>query len=195
MELKCDICDGRLVVDKGGAVFCSQCGSVYTIAAMREKYQNMQEKSSFEETEEPSTKVIGAGEASKETIISKMTMLEELGDIDSAENMGIQYLLDNPNTADVRDEVEKIRNFKKSVKTAGTVLKGTVISIKEWGVFLEFYKGCEGMVHISQLCNKTIGNPTEVCKIGDELTVRCIGMDRMGRISYSAKDYSNENGF
>ena len=190
-NLTCDICDGRLVVDKGGTVFCSKCGSVYTIAAMREKHQRLQSMDAYEEELQNSSIVT----EDQKKILSKVKVYRELGELESAENICIQYLGDHPEADSVRDEIENIRNYKIAVKTAGSVLKGKVVSIKEFGVFVEFYKGCEGMVHISQLSNNRLNSCNEVCKIGDELWVKCIGVDKMGRISYSAKGCSEKNGF
>lgn len=192
-NLTCDICDGRLVVDKGGAVICSKCGSVYTVAAMREKYQRLQ-GTDADEQEKPKEE-ISVVTGDQESILSKVKVYKELGDIDSAENVCVQYLVDHPDANPVREEIENIKAYKLSVKTEGTILKGKVVSIKEFGVFVEFYKGCEGMVHISQLSNKRLNSCNEVCKIGDEVWVKCRGLDKMGRISYSAKECSDKNRF
>jgi len=70
----------------------------------------------------------------------------------------------------------------------GQIFKGTVVSIKEFGAFVEFAPGKEGMVHISKICNERIKHVEEVLTLGDKVTVVCLGKDKMGRISFSMKD-------
>ena len=70
----------------------------------------------------------------------------------------------------------------------GQVLKGKVVSIKEFGAFVEFAPGKEGMVHISKIADRRIDRVEDVLSLGDEVTVVCLGKDRMGRISFSMKD-------
>ena len=70
----------------------------------------------------------------------------------------------------------------------GQIFKGKVVSIKEFGAFIEFAPGKEGMVHISKIANKRIDHVEDVLTLGDEVTVVCLGKDKMGRISFSMKD-------
>ena len=70
----------------------------------------------------------------------------------------------------------------------GQVLEGTVISIKDFGAFLEFAPGKEGMVHISKLDKKRVNHVEDVLTLGDVIKVKCMGKDKMGRISFSKKD-------
>ena len=70
----------------------------------------------------------------------------------------------------------------------GQIFKGKVVSIKEFGAFIEFAPGNEGMVHISKIANKRIDHVEDVLTLGDEVTVVCLGKDKMGRISFSMKD-------
>jgi polyribonucleotide nucleotidyltransferase len=72
--------------------------------------------------------------------------------------------------------------------TEGMLLTGTVISIKEFGAFLEFAPGKEGMVHISKISNERIKAVEDVLKIGDVVKVVCTGQDKMGRFNFSMKD-------
>ena len=71
---------------------------------------------------------------------------------------------------------------------AGQVLEGKVISIKEFGAFLEFAPGKEGMVHISKISKERIKQVEDVLTLGDVVKVVCLGKDKMGRISFSMKD-------
>lgn len=71
---------------------------------------------------------------------------------------------------------------------AGQVLEGKVISIKEFGAFIEFAPGKEGMVHISKISKTRINTVEEVLTLGEEVKVVCLGKDKMGRMSFSIKD-------
>ena len=70
----------------------------------------------------------------------------------------------------------------------GQILTGTVVSIKEFGAFLEFAPGKEGMVHISKIAKERINRVEDVLTLGDKVKVVCLGKDKMGRISFSIKD-------
>ncbi|HHU70781.1 MAG TPA: polyribonucleotide nucleotidyltransferase [Clostridiales bacterium] len=70
----------------------------------------------------------------------------------------------------------------------GKLYKGKVISIKDFGAFIEFAPGKEGMVHISKLAKHRVEHVEDVLTLGDEITVVCLGQDKMGRISFSLKD-------
>ena len=70
----------------------------------------------------------------------------------------------------------------------GQILSGTVVSIKEFGAFIEFAPGKEGMVHISKIAKHRINRVEDVLTLGDKVTVVCLGKDKMGRLSFSMKD-------
>ncbi len=71
---------------------------------------------------------------------------------------------------------------------AGQIFKGVVVSIKEFGAFVEFAPGKEGMVHISKIAKERINRVEDVLTLGDKVTVVCLGKDKMGRMSFSMKD-------
>ena len=71
---------------------------------------------------------------------------------------------------------------------AGQVLEGKVISIKEFGAFVEFAPGKEGMVHISKISKERVNHVEDVLTLGDTVKVVCLGKDKMGRFSFSMKD-------
>ncbi len=71
---------------------------------------------------------------------------------------------------------------------AGQIFKGVVVSIKEFGAFVEFAPGKEGMVHISKIAKERINRVEDVLTLGDKVTVKCMGKDKMGRMSFSMKD-------
>ena len=70
----------------------------------------------------------------------------------------------------------------------GQIFKGKVVSIKEFGAFVEFAPGKEGMVHISKIAKERIEHVEDVLTLGDEVKVVCLGKDKMGRMSFSIKD-------
>ena len=74
----------------------------------------------------------------------------------------------------------------------GQILEGTVVSIKEFGAFIEFAPGKEGMVHISNIANRRINHVEDELTLGDKVKVICLGKDKMGRISFSIKDVPEE---
>ena len=74
----------------------------------------------------------------------------------------------------------------------GQIFTGTVVSIKEFGAFVEFAPGKEGMVHISKISKERINRVEDVLTLGDKVKVVCLGKDKMGRISFSMKDVPAE---
>ena len=87
--------------------------------------------------------------------------------------------------------MEKAKRYVEIIVTdfeAGQVLTGKVVSIKEFGAFIEFAPGKEGMVHISKISKQRINRVEDVLTLGDKVTVVCLGKDKMGRISFSMKD-------
>ena len=87
--------------------------------------------------------------------------------------------------------MDKAVDMIKTITTdfeAGQVFKGVVVSIKEFGAFVEFAPGKEGMVHISKISKERINRVEDVLTLGDKVTVVCLGKDKMGRMSFSMKD-------
>ena len=88
------------------------------------------------------------------------------------------------------DSMEQARKMIATIVTdfeAGMVLEGDVVSIKEFGAFIEFAPGKEGMVHISKIAKQRIDHVEDVLSIGDHVKVVCLGKDKMGRLSFSIK--------
>ncbi len=75
---------------------------------------------------------------------------------------------------------------------AGQIFRGKVVSIKEFGAFIEFAPGKEGMVHISKIARERINRVEDVLTLGDMVNVVCLGKDKMGRISFSMKDVAQK---
>ena len=90
-----------------------------------------------------------------------------------------------------KENMEKAAKYIQTIVTdyeAGQLFEGKVISIKEFGAFVEFAPGKEGMVHISKLSKQRVDKVEDVVSIGDVVKVVCLGKDKMGRFSFSMKD-------
>ena len=91
-------------------------------------------------------------------------------------------------------DAEKMDQTVKAIKVIvnefrkGQILTGKVVSIKEFGAFVEFAPGKEGMVHISKVSKERINHVEDILTLGDKVQVICLGKDKMGRISFSIKD-------
>ncbi|EXC20316.1 Polyribonucleotide nucleotidyltransferase [Morus notabilis] len=69
----------------------------------------------------------------------------------------------------------------------GGVYKGVVTSVKEYGAFVEFNGGQQGLLHISELSHEPVSRPSEVVSVGQKITAKCIGQDVRGNIKLSLK--------
>ncbi len=91
--------------------------------------------------------------------------------------------------------MDKAVEYIKTIVTdyqEGQIFKGIVVSIKEFGAFVEFAPGKEGMVHISKIARERINRVEDVLTLGDKVTVVCLGKDKMGRMSFSMKDVAQK---
>ena len=129
---------------------------------------------------------------------------EKIGDVVGKSGKVINAIIDETGVKiDINDDgmvsvcgvdKEMIAKAIKYIKTivtdfeAGQILEGTVVSIKEFGAFIEFAPGKEGMVHISKVAKERINHVEDVLTLGDRVKCKCLGKDKMGRISFSIKD-------
>ena len=136
-------------------------------------------------------------------IIQMQIEPEKIGDVVGQRGKTINAIIDQTGVKiDITDDgfvsicgtdkamMDKAAEMIKIITTEfeeGQVFKGKVISIKEFGAFLEFAPGKEGMVHISKLSDKRVAKVEDVVNIGDEVTVKVIEVDKMGRINLSMK--------
>ncbi|MBP5595983.1 MAG: polyribonucleotide nucleotidyltransferase [Pseudobutyrivibrio sp.] len=103
-------------------------------------------------------------------------------------------ITDEGNVSICGTDAAKMDEAKKMIEIITTdfekdqVLTGKVVSIKEFGAFVEFAPGKEGMVHISKIAKERIDRVEDVLTLGDTVKVVCLGKDKMGRISFSIKD-------
>ena len=80
-----------------------------------------------------------------------------------------------------------IQNIVREVEE-GKVYSAKVVSIEEFGCFVQVWPGCEGLVHISKLSKERVEKTEDVVKVGDEILVKAIGTDKKGRLNFSRKD-------
>jgi polyribonucleotide nucleotidyltransferase len=69
----------------------------------------------------------------------------------------------------------------------GKIYRGKVVTIKDFGAFVEFLPGKDGLVHISELANFRVKQTEDIVKLGDEIWVKCLGVDEKGRVRLSRK--------
>jgi len=79
-----------------------------------------------------------------------------------------------------------IRGMTQEI-TVGETYEGTVVTIKEFGAFVEVLPGKDGLVHISELADFRVRRVEDVVKVGDRITVKCIGVDERGKVKLSRK--------
>ncbi len=129
---------------------------------------------------------------------------QKIGDVVGQHGKNINAIIDETGVKiDITDDgavsicgtdKEKMEEAKRLIEVivtdfeAGQVLTGKVVSIKEFGAFLEFAPGKEGMVHISKLAKNRVNRVEDVLTLGDVVKVVCLGKDKMGRFSFSMKD-------
>jgi polyribonucleotide nucleotidyltransferase len=76
----------------------------------------------------------------------------------------------------------------------GAIYEGKVVSMKDFGVFVNFFGPKDGLVHVSQMANKRIGHPKEMVKEGDKVWVKLMGLDEKGKVRLSMKVVDQETG-
>ncbi len=89
-----------------------------------------------------------------------------------------------------KDIIEKTAKMIKDVVRVpeeGKIYNGKVTRIIETGAFVELWPGCEGMVHISELDVKHTSRVEDICNVGDDIIVKCLGFDKRGRLNLSRK--------
>ena len=69
----------------------------------------------------------------------------------------------------------------------GKIYEGKVVSVRDFGAFIEILPGQDGLCHVSELDNNYVKNVTDVCNVGDTLKVKVINIDDQGRVKLSRK--------
>ena len=88
--------------------------------------------------------------------------------------------------------IRKINNIIREAEV-GKIYEAKVVRIEKFGCFVEIWDGCEGLVHISKLAKERVEKVEDVVKVGDQILVKCIGIDEKGRIDFSRKDAFENN--
>lgn len=87
----------------------------------------------------------------------------------------------------INKTAQMIKDIVREVEE-GKIYTAKVVSTEEFGCFVQLWPGCEGLVHISKLAKDRVENVTDVVKVGDEIVVKAIGVDKKGRLNFSRKD-------
>ena len=87
----------------------------------------------------------------------------------------------------INEAKELIENIVKEVEV-GEIYTGKVVKVEDFGCFVELWPGCEGMVHVSHLDKERVEKPSDIVKVGDEIIVKSLGLDRRGRLNLSRKE-------
>ncbi len=111
------------------------------------------------------------------------------------EQTGVRIDIDDSGAVSIcgtdKEAMDKAIKLVQTIVTdfeEGMILEGTVVSIKDFGAFIEFAPGKEGMVHISKIAKNRINRVEDVLTLGDHVRCVCLGKDKMGRLSFSIKD-------
>lgn len=83
--------------------------------------------------------------------------------------------------------IKMIRDLTQEAEV-GKIYQGTVRKIMEFGAFVEIYPGTDGLVHVSELAHERVKNVSDVVAEGDSILVKCIGIDKQGKIKLSRKE-------
>lgn len=134
--------------------------------------------------------VIGRGGEMITKIILEASNVKTVNDKDAVkvdlEDDGrvIIYHTDKDIIAKTRKMIEDVL---REVET-GKVYTGKVTKVEDFGVFVELWPGCEGLVHVSQLANERVEKPSDIISLGDEIMVKSLGYDNKGRLNLSRKE-------
>jgi len=85
-------------------------------------------------------------------------------------------------------------NLVSAEAEEGVIYNGKVTGIKEFGAFVEIFPGRDGLVHISELADFRVNSVEDICKLGDQMWVKCIGVDERGKIRLSRRAAMQEKG-
>ena len=83
--------------------------------------------------------------------------------------------------------IKMIRDLTQEA-TVGKLYLGTVRKVMEFGAFVEIFPGTDGLVHVSELDTERVRNVTDILNEGDQVLVKCIGIDKQGKIKLSRKE-------
>ena len=87
----------------------------------------------------------------------------------------------------INKTAERIKNIAREVEI-GKVYTCKVVDVEDFGIFVELWPGCEGLIHVSQLDTKRVDKPSDLFKVGDEVIAIATGYDKKGKLNLSRKD-------
>ena len=90
-----------------------------------------------------------------------------------------------------RDIINKTKEMIESIVReveVGKIYEAKVVKIEDFGCFVQLWPGCEGLVHVSQLADTRVDKVEDIVKLGDEIIVKALGLDKKGRQNFSRKD-------
>ena len=134
--------------------------------------------------------VIGRGGDMITKIILEASKVSSVNDKDAVkvdlEDDGrvIIYHTDKDIIAKTRKMIEDVVRVVEDDK----IYTGKVVKVEDFGVFVELWPGCEGLVHVSQLDYKRVEKPSDIVSVGDEIMVKSLGYDNRGRLNLSRKE-------
>ena len=134
--------------------------------------------------------VIGRGGDMITKIILEASKVSSVNDKDAVkvdlegDGRVIIYHTDKDIIAKTRKMIEDVVRVVEDDK----IYTGKVVKVEDFGVFVELWPGCEGLVHVSQLDHKRVEKPSDVVSVGDEIMVKSLGYDNRGRLNLSRKE-------
>ena len=87
----------------------------------------------------------------------------------------------------INKTAERIKNIAREVEI-GKTYTCKVVNVEDFGIFVELWPGCEGLIHVSQLDTKRVDKPSDLFKVGDEVIAVATGYDKKGKLNLSRKD-------
>ena len=90
-----------------------------------------------------------------------------------------------------RDIINKTREMIENITREaekGKIYDAKVVKVEDFGCFVQIWPGCEGLVHVSQLAEERVEKASDMVSVGDEIVVKCLGLDKKGRLNFSRKE-------
>jgi polyribonucleotide nucleotidyltransferase len=119
-------------------------------------------------------KCLGVDERGKVKLSRKAAMAEMNGEVDETGGQSSGPAREKREVSDEEPE-------------EGKLYQGTVVTIKDFGCFVEFLPGRDGLVHVSELAQSRVKNVEDIVQMGDKIWVKCLGIDERGKVRLSRK--------
>ncbi len=119
-------------------------------------------------------------------------IIQDCGNCDIEISQDGKVVIRHPEAKYIQMAYDKVYNLTREVEV-GTVYEAKVIRIEKYGAFVELWPGMEGLMHISQIALERIEKVEDVLSLGDQVLVKCIGVDEKGRVDLSRKEVLKKN--